>query len=264
MNKKIFLSVLFLTFCLFATAQSQTSTHVVQRGETLESIAEYYKVSVDDINKANPNADGMVYVGMKLVIPVRSESAAVTDTVKIFSKTQTNQYEVTGGNNKTVSNNSFYYGSGASFSFLYQSEIELYGLHMEFGADLFRLNVGFIGDFKFGEKETNAMTGWIGAGVGRKLVFGDKFLIQGQIYPYIGLTQTHIPKIVEIGQDAKDKEEFTYGAYADLSAGIKLWNTSKGNSTFLHVGYAVMAGEFETKGLIKNGCLMVGLTTIWK
>ncbi len=72
MNKKIFLSVLFSTLCLFATAQSQTSTHVVQRGETLESIAEYYKVSVDDINKANPNADGVVYVGMKLVIPASS------------------------------------------------------------------------------------------------------------------------------------------------------------------------------------------------
>lgn len=83
MNKKIFLSVLFSTLCLFATAQSQTSTHVVQRGETIESIAQYYNVSVEDINKANPNADGMVYVGMKLVIPVRSESAAVTETQSV-------------------------------------------------------------------------------------------------------------------------------------------------------------------------------------
>ena len=69
MIKKIFLSVLFCTVCMFGMAQSQTVTHVVQRGETLESIAEYYKVSVEDINKANPNADGIVYVGMKLSIP---------------------------------------------------------------------------------------------------------------------------------------------------------------------------------------------------
>lgn len=69
MIKKIFLSVLFCTVCMFGMAQSQTVTHVVQRGETLESIAEYYKVSVEDINKANPNADGIVYVGMKLNIP---------------------------------------------------------------------------------------------------------------------------------------------------------------------------------------------------
>ena len=76
MIKKIFLSVLLCTVCMFGMAQSQTVTHVVQRGETLESIAEYYKVSVEDIDKANPNADGIIYVGMKLVIP--TEMAEVT------------------------------------------------------------------------------------------------------------------------------------------------------------------------------------------
>ena len=40
MIKKIFLSVLLGTVCMFGMAQSQTVTHVVQRGETLESIAE--------------------------------------------------------------------------------------------------------------------------------------------------------------------------------------------------------------------------------
>ena len=78
MIKKIFLSVLFCTVCMFGMAQSQTVTHVVQRGETLESIAEYYKVSVEDINKANPSADGIVYVGMKLNIPTSSDFAKTT------------------------------------------------------------------------------------------------------------------------------------------------------------------------------------------
>lgn len=78
MIKKIFLSVLFCTVCMFGMAQSQTVTHVVQRGETLESIAEYYKVSVEDINKANPNADGVVYVGMKLNIPTSSDFSKTT------------------------------------------------------------------------------------------------------------------------------------------------------------------------------------------
>lgn len=71
MIKRFFFSAFLCAVCMFAMAQSQTVTHVVQRGETLESIAEYYKVSVDDINKANPNADGMVYVGMKLSIPIQ-------------------------------------------------------------------------------------------------------------------------------------------------------------------------------------------------
>lgn len=72
MIKRFFFSVLLCTVCAFAMAQSQIVTHVVQRGETIESIAEYYKVSVADINKANPNADGIIYVGMKLNIPSTS------------------------------------------------------------------------------------------------------------------------------------------------------------------------------------------------
>ena len=78
MVKKIFLSVLFCTVCMFGMAQSQTVTHVVQRGETIESIAQYYNVSVEDINKANPNADGVVYVGMKLNIPTSSDFSKTT------------------------------------------------------------------------------------------------------------------------------------------------------------------------------------------
>lgn len=72
MIKKTILSIILLLVCVFAMAQSQTITHVVQRGETIESIAKYYNVSVEDINKANPNMDGVVYVGMKLIIPTGS------------------------------------------------------------------------------------------------------------------------------------------------------------------------------------------------
>lgn len=72
MMKRTILSLLFSTASMFAMAQSQTVSHVVQRGETLESIAEYYNVSVEDIDKANPNMDGVVYVGLKLSIPTSS------------------------------------------------------------------------------------------------------------------------------------------------------------------------------------------------
>ena len=51
MIKKMILSVLLCTVCVFTMAQSQTVTHVVQRGETIESIAEYYKVSVEDTTR---------------------------------------------------------------------------------------------------------------------------------------------------------------------------------------------------------------------
>ena len=42
MIKRFFLSVLLCTVCVLAMAQSQTITHIVQRGETIESIADYY------------------------------------------------------------------------------------------------------------------------------------------------------------------------------------------------------------------------------
>lgn len=82
MIKKFFLSVLLCTVCVLAMAQSQTVTHIVQRGETIESIADYYKVSVADINKANPNADGIIYVGMKLNIPASTSPKNETRTEK--------------------------------------------------------------------------------------------------------------------------------------------------------------------------------------
>lgn len=80
MIKKTFLSVILCAASMLAMAQAKTVTHVVQRGETIESIADFYKVSVEDINKANPNADGIVYVGMKLNIPQSEESAIVSNT----------------------------------------------------------------------------------------------------------------------------------------------------------------------------------------
>lgn len=278
MIKKIFLTVAFCTVSVFTMAQSQTVTHVVQRGETIESIAEIYKVSVEDINMTNPNADGIVYVGMKLVIPTNTKEPSLNyseskDSVsrRTTSKDQENQNRIAQKNeeetyksNKTISNNSFYYGDGSSFSFLYQSDAKLYGLQMELGTNLFCLTSSIIGDLKFGGKETSSAMAWLGAGVRRKLVFGDNFLIQCKLYPYIGLSQSNTPKNIETGQEAKDETKFTYGASADISLGLKLYNTSKGNSTFLHVGYAIIASEFETKGMFKGGCIMVGLTTILK
>lgn len=44
MLKKLFLSAVLCTAYMVAMAQSQIITHVVQRGETLESIAKYYNI----------------------------------------------------------------------------------------------------------------------------------------------------------------------------------------------------------------------------
>lgn len=116
MMKRFFLSTIISAASVFAMAQTQSMTHIVQRGETIESIAEYYHVSVDDINKANPNADGLVYVGMKLVIPAdlsktnakentTSENTTrpsnnVTSSVKAMQYTEDNKVKITEENFK--------------------------------------------------------------------------------------------------------------------------------------------------------------------
>ena len=102
MIKKMNLSVLLCTVCVFTMAQSQTVTHVVQRGETIESIAEYYKVSVEDINKANPNADGIVYVGMKLNIPTSSKPQIVSNNDNQGGSTYTQENNIKHHSNNKV------------------------------------------------------------------------------------------------------------------------------------------------------------------
>lgn len=102
MIKKMILSVLLCTVCVFTMAQSQTVTHVVQRGETIESIAEYYNVSVEDINKANPNADGIVYVGMKLNIPTSSKPQIVSNNDNQGGSTYTQENNIKHHSNNKV------------------------------------------------------------------------------------------------------------------------------------------------------------------
>lgn len=55
---------------------------------------------------------------------------------------------------------------------------------------------------------------------------------------------------------------FTYGANVSICAGLKLWNTKKGNSTFVTVGYYMTAPEFKTDNMGDNGSWGIGFTTI--
>lgn len=51
-------------------AQTTMTKHIVERGETLESIAQHYKVTTAKIIEHNPQASQFIYVGMELLIPV--------------------------------------------------------------------------------------------------------------------------------------------------------------------------------------------------
>ena len=53
------------------------NTHTVARGETLTSIAKMYKVTVDDLQKANSIEDGRkLQAGQTIVIPTSSPAAS--------------------------------------------------------------------------------------------------------------------------------------------------------------------------------------------
>lgn len=56
------------------SAQTIT-THVVQRGETLESVAKKYGISTDALKEANPDTKEYFFTGMKLIIPTKSENS---------------------------------------------------------------------------------------------------------------------------------------------------------------------------------------------
>lgn len=103
MIRKICFSLIMCAISLMAMAQHQVVTHVVQRGETIESIAKQYNVSVADINKANPNAEGIVYVGMKLNIPTSSKPQIVSNIDNQSGSTYTQ-----GNNIKHHSNDKVY------------------------------------------------------------------------------------------------------------------------------------------------------------
>jgi len=75
MKKIVLIIFYFWLMQVFAFAQS-TTIHVVQRGETVASIAKKYGISEEELKKANPDINDYFYAGMKLVIPKKEKSIA--------------------------------------------------------------------------------------------------------------------------------------------------------------------------------------------
>ncbi|MBQ8191097.1 MAG: hypothetical protein IJZ45_04970 [Bacteroidaceae bacterium] len=154
---------------------------------------------------------------------------------------------------------------GSDIGVSYNSDSEVVGL--SFGNDLgesgymkYGFNVGF-GDI-------DLYSGTLGIGLKKRYVMNDVFLIQGMIYPYIGYGSTSYKILDSYSNygtpiyETKTNNDFLYGAAANLSIGLKLWNTKKGNSTFLTLGYYISAPEFKTENMFDNGSWGIGFTTI--
>lgn len=87
--KTLFFSIALLAISISLSAQS-TITHTIQRGETAESVAQKYGISVGELKKANPDINEYMYVGMKLTIPEKeTETMPVASQANINNNTQT-------------------------------------------------------------------------------------------------------------------------------------------------------------------------------
>lgn len=81
----------FTALLLFTVVMAQQTCHTIQSGETLESIAKKYKVSLEDIKIANPEAVAKLYEGMQIVIPSSNSRKTKVERVE---KTETDYQPV--------------------------------------------------------------------------------------------------------------------------------------------------------------------------
>lgn len=91
--KKILLLITFLISLIPSFGQSPEKEHIVERGETIATIAKLYNLSPDDLLEANPSAREMVYTGMVLTIPKSNATSS--------SYTQLKEDNKSGGSDKT-------------------------------------------------------------------------------------------------------------------------------------------------------------------
>lgn len=86
----------------------QKSQHTVQKGETIESIAKQYNVTVVNLREANPDIDQYFYVGLKLNIPkIECLSESIMDTTNVDNRKDcleiSDQQDYANANNQIIS-----------------------------------------------------------------------------------------------------------------------------------------------------------------
>ncbi len=159
-----------------------------------------------------------------------NEQVTTESLTKKTTNTTTTEQAATGSNKK--------YKSITDYAVDLNFDSKIYGFSV--GGD----NVNF--QMAFGEDIYSAT---LGIGFGGTHI-GNGYLIKGRLYPYAGYGS--------YGDDS----EFLYGAAANISLGVKVWTTKKGNSAYLTFGYQVIAPEFETSNMFDNGSWGVGLSIV--
>ena len=269
MLKKLFVSAVLCTASIAAMAQSQIVTHVVQRGETIESIAKHYNISVADLNNANPNADGLIYVGMKLAVPVMNTAATSTTNTSPAVSTTTSTTTETATSNLSEVTNSYHETetqrtisttqTTSSFTESKRGKIEP---SVEFGVALGQ----FLGDgAKFGDEHLFKLTYGIHGAFGAKYFITENFFAEALIgYRYLdGIGNRKTFELIY--GDGAHGDFTTHSIYIPLYFGAKVNDfTFKAGPYFDNIvkGKYVAErpiGNFKQTEKIKDGKFSAGL-----
>ena len=90
---------------------AQTVTHTISKGETFESIAQKYGITVSELKQANPRLKSCI-AGFKIEIPASKSSAASTSTNTSAASTSTNTSAVSSTTTSTSAKSSTSRSSG--------------------------------------------------------------------------------------------------------------------------------------------------------
>ena len=266
---------LIIVFLLlsFTELMAQQISHTIQRGETLESIAKKYNVSVDEIKKANPNVADMFFVGMKLTISTPKNNRETTNKnsadnqleskmPQMSNNTPAKNYDVQPilNNAQSEANGLI---AGMDYTFMLDPDIKTYGLRINCNGVVYKwisMDFGVLNQFV----KHGAYNSYLGFGLSPKYAFGP-ILLGIHLYPYVNMysfdeqtgfyEKTGNPKF-------ENKTKVGYGGALDLMAGLHLFTTKKGTKIYLTGSYHVDAFEFKTEGAFKNGIWGFGITAV--
>lgn len=267
--KSLVLALLASFVCLLNVSAQNVRKHVVERGETLASIAGKYKTTKGAIVKLNPEAAQFVYVGMELQIPEGEVLAPQNSRVEQGNQkeqkvTMSHAVEKTYAKESRVLTGSYgdYLMMGRDVYFEYAPQGKSYGVGFDIDINkYFAVHYDMSSDFKFGKNDFSQTQGFIGVGVHQRYFFNDLLMIGVNLFPYGGLCgydELNMSK----ANGKEFKTEFIYGASASLKMGFKLFANKNGNDALLSVGYSVYADKFKTQNLFKSGYITVGYSII--
>lgn len=69
--------IIAVCWIMSLSASANSAKHIVDRGETLESIAVFHDTTIEEIVELNPTASELIYVGMELEIPAKTSSPKI-------------------------------------------------------------------------------------------------------------------------------------------------------------------------------------------